>query len=59
MEILHKAVKAVYKDAAHMAKDTDLDSLRVREDPVAPGLLAEMGKNEPVKGRTESLMEKK
>ena len=32
MELLHKAVKAGYKDAAHMAKDSDLDSLRDRED---------------------------
>ncbi len=32
MELLHKAVKAGYKDAAHMAKDKDLDVLRGRED---------------------------
>jgi tetratricopeptide (TPR) repeat protein len=32
MEMLHKAVKAGYKDAAHMAKDTNLDSLRDRAD---------------------------
>jgi tetratricopeptide (TPR) repeat protein len=32
MELLHKAVQAGYKDAAHMAKDSDLDSLRDRED---------------------------
>ncbi|SRR5258708_2121744 len=32
MALLHKAVKAGYKDAAHMAKDTDLDALRGRED---------------------------
>ena len=32
MELLHKAVKAGYKDAAHMKKDTDLDPLRDRED---------------------------
>ena len=32
MELLQKAVKAGYKDAAHMAKDTDLDPLRGRED---------------------------
>jgi len=30
MEMLQKAVKAGYKDAAHLAKDTDLDSLRGR-----------------------------
>ena len=27
-----KAVKAGYRDAAHMKKDTDLDPLRERED---------------------------
>ena len=32
MEMLHKAVKAGYSDAAHMAKDTDLDPLRDRDD---------------------------
>ncbi len=32
MELLHIAVKAGYKDAAHMKKDTDLDPLRERED---------------------------
>ena len=32
MEWLHKAVAAGYKDAAHMAKDSDLDPLRERED---------------------------
>jgi cytochrome c5 len=32
IELLQKAVKAGYKDAAHMAKDTDLDALRERED---------------------------
>ena len=32
VELLHKAVEAGYKDAAHMAKDTDLDPLRNRED---------------------------
>jgi tetratricopeptide (TPR) repeat protein len=32
MELLHKAVQAGWKDAAHMAKDSDLDSLRDRED---------------------------
>ena len=31
-ELLHKAVKAGYVDAAHMAKDTDLDPLRDRAD---------------------------
>ena len=32
MEMLHKAVKAGYSDAAHMANDTDLDPLRGRAD---------------------------
>jgi hypothetical protein len=32
MELLHKAMKAGFKDAAHMRKDTDLDPLRGRED---------------------------
>jgi tetratricopeptide (TPR) repeat protein len=32
MELLYRAVKAGWKDAAHMAKDTDLDALRERED---------------------------
>jgi tetratricopeptide (TPR) repeat protein len=32
VELLHQAVKAGWKDAAHMKKDTDLDSLRGRED---------------------------
>jgi tetratricopeptide (TPR) repeat protein len=32
MELLQQAVKAGMKDAAHIAKDTDLDPLRDRED---------------------------
>jgi serine/threonine protein kinase len=32
LELLHKAVNAGYKDATHMKKDTDLDSLRDRAD---------------------------
>ena len=32
MELLRKAVGAGYKDAAHMKRDTDLDSLRERPD---------------------------
>ena len=32
MEMLHKAVKAGYTDAAHMAKDKNLDPLRERDD---------------------------
>jgi serine/threonine protein kinase/Flp pilus assembly protein TadD len=32
MELLYKAVKAGFKDAAQMKQDTDLDSLRERDD---------------------------
>ncbi len=32
MELLHQALKAGYKDAAHLAKDKDLDVLRQRDD---------------------------
>jgi eukaryotic-like serine/threonine-protein kinase len=32
MQWLHQAVKAGYKDLAHLKKDTDLDALRERED---------------------------
>src|SRR5262249_12329841 len=32
MELLQRGVKAGWKDAAHMQKDKDLDSLRGRED---------------------------
>jgi tetratricopeptide (TPR) repeat protein len=32
MELLRRAVSEGYKNAAHMVKDTDLDSLRQRED---------------------------
>ena len=32
MELLQKAVKAGYKDVANIVVDTDLDSLRGRED---------------------------
>ena len=32
MDSLRKAVSAGYKNAAHMKKDTDLDSLRDRDD---------------------------
>ena len=32
MELLQKAVKAGFKNAAHMAKDTDLDPIQGRED---------------------------
>ena len=32
MELLRQAVKAGFKDAAHLGKDTDLDALRDRAD---------------------------
>jgi serine/threonine protein kinase/tetratricopeptide (TPR) repeat protein len=32
MELLHQAVKAGWKDAAHMKQDKDLDALRERDD---------------------------
>jgi hypothetical protein len=42
MELLQKAVKAGYKEVAHMKKDTDLDPLRARAD--FKKLLAELEK---------------
>ena len=42
VELLQRAVKAGYKDAAHMKKDTDLDPLRDRDD--FKKLLAELEK---------------
>jgi serine/threonine-protein kinase len=42
MELLQQAVKAGYRDAAHMKQDSDLDSLRGRDD--FKRLLAELGK---------------
>jgi hypothetical protein len=45
MELLRKAVKAGYQDAAHMKKDTDLDPLRGRDD--FKQLLAELEKKAP------------
>ena len=47
MELLHQAVKAGYKDAAHMKKDTDLDALRDRED--FKNLIAELEAKAPKK----------
>ncbi len=41
MDLLRRAVKAGYKDGAHMAKDADLDPLRDRDD--FKMLLAELG----------------
>ncbi len=42
MALLHEAVQAGYKDAAHMKEDTDLDALRARDD--FKKLLAELAK---------------
>ncbi len=47
MEMLHKAVKAGYKDAGHMKKDTDLDPLRGRAD--FKKLVADLEKRNPPK----------
>jgi hypothetical protein len=43
VELLRRAVKAGWKDAAHMAKDADLDPLRDRND--FKQLLADLEKN--------------
>ena len=45
MEMLQKAVNAGYKDATLMAKNTDLDPLRDRDD--FKKLLAELAKENP------------
>ena len=45
IELLTKAVKAGYKDAAHMATDTDLDPLRNRDD--FKKLLVDLQKKKP------------
>ena len=47
MELLHKAVKAGYDDATHMANDADLHPLGERDD--FKKLLAELAKAFPVK----------
>ena len=47
MDLLQKAVKAGYNDAAHMAKDTDLDPIRGRED--FKKLIEELAKKSPAK----------
>ena len=49
MELLQKAVKGGYKDAAHMAKDTDLDALRGRDD--FKKLMEELGKQKPAENK--------
>jgi tetratricopeptide (TPR) repeat protein len=45
MQLLHQAVKAGYKDAAHMTTDPDLDALRGRED--FKKLIGELAKKAP------------
>ncbi len=47
MDLLQKAVKAGYNDAAHMAKDTDLDPIRGRDD--FKKLIEELAKKSPAK----------
>jgi hypothetical protein len=47
MDLLRKAVNGGFNDAAHMAKDTDLDSLRGRED--YKKLIEELTKKSPAK----------
>lgn len=49
IELLQKAVKAGFKEFAHMAKDINLDRLRGREDPGTPKLLAELETKSPPK----------
>jgi serine/threonine protein kinase len=49
MDLLHKAVKAGYSDAAHMRKDAELDPIRARDD--FKQLIAELEKKAP--GRPE------
>jgi hypothetical protein len=50
MELLHRAVKAGYKDAAQMKNDTKLNPLRERED--FKNLMAEMKAKEEEPPRT-------
>jgi tetratricopeptide (TPR) repeat protein len=45
MQLLHQAVKAGWKDAAHMMKDVDLDALRGRDD--FKKLIGELAKKAP------------
>jgi tetratricopeptide (TPR) repeat protein len=56
MELLHRAVKAGYKEAAHMAKDKDLDVLRQLED--FKKLMEELG-NSKVRKQAEGEAKKK
>ena len=46
---LKQAVAAGYKDAAHMAKDTDLEVLRGRDD--FKKLMEELGKQKPAESK--------
>ena len=47
MDLLRKAVKAGWNNAAHMAKDTDLDPIRGRDD--FKKLIEELAKQSPAK----------
>ena len=51
MELLRKALKAGFQDAANMKKDTDLDPLRGRDD--FKQLLAELAKKAPAQPETK------
>ena len=51
MELLHKAVQAGYRNAAHMAKDTDLEALRGRDD--FKKLIGGAGEAEPAESETK------
>ena len=47
MDLLQRAVKAGYNNAAHMAKDTDLDPIRGRDD--FKNLIKDLAKKSPAK----------
>jgi hypothetical protein len=47
MDLLQKAVKAGWRDAAHISKDTDLDPLRGRDD--FKTMIEELAKKSPAK----------
>ncbi len=51
MDLLRNAVKAGWSDAAHMAKDPDLDSIRGRED--FKKLIEELAEKSPAKPEQE------
>jgi tetratricopeptide (TPR) repeat protein len=51
MDLLQKAVKAGWSNAAHMAKDTDLGPIRGRDD--FKNLIEQLAKNSPAKPETK------